>query len=262
MELTVIGCSGSVPGPHSVASSYLVQIPGANPIVLDMGPGSVGVLQNYVDPGTVTVLLSHLHADHCLDIPSWLVWRRFSPNAAQYTQRALTYAPAGAAERLGRASAENPALVDDISDTLDVRTWDPGAAVTLDDTTGAVAATVTVTEVLHPPLSYGIRVDTPDGAALTYSGDTAYCEQLVSLATGSDVLLCEASWEHPGTHPESIHMSGTEAGRVATRAGVGMLVLTHIPPWTRREAVLAEARAEFAGEILLAEPGLRVPITR
>ena len=55
-------------------------------------------------------------------------------------------------------------------------------------------------------------------------------------------------------------MSGLEAGRVARRAGVGRLVLTHIPPWTDREAVRAEAASEFDGEILLAEPDLRLDI--
>lgn len=258
----MIGCSGSLAGPHSAASSYLLEIPGLAPIVIDMGPGSLGTLQRYVDPGPVTLLLSHLHADHCLDVPGWLVWRRYSPNASQYVERALAYAPEGAAERLGKASAEIPGLVDDISDTIDIRAWDPAQTVRLADASGDVAATISVTKVLHPPLSYGIRVQTPDGASLAYSGDTAYCEQLIDLARGADVLLCEASWEHPGEHPQNVHMSGTEAGRVAAQAGVGTLILTHIPPWTSRDAVFAEASAEFDGTILLAETGLRVPINR
>ena len=44
-----------------------------------------------------------------------------------------------------------------------------------------------------------------------------------------------------------------EAGRTAARAGVGRLVLTHIPPWTDREAVRDEAAREYDGEILLAD---------
>ena len=55
-------------------------------------------------------------------------------------------------------------------------------------------------------------------------------------------------------------MSGTEAGMVARRAGVGRLVLTHIPPWTDPEEMRAEAATEFAGEILLAAPDLRLDI--
>jgi ribonuclease BN (tRNA processing enzyme) len=55
-------------------------------------------------------------------------------------------------------------------------------------------------------------------------------------------------------------MSGAEAGLTAHRAGVGRLVLTHIPPWVDREAVRAEAAVEFGGEILLAEPDLRITV--
>ena len=44
-------------------------------------------------------------------------------------------------------------------------------------------------------------------------------------------------------------MSGTDAGRVAARAGVKQLLLTHIPPWTSREDVIAEAVALFRDRI-------------
>jgi ribonuclease BN (tRNA processing enzyme) len=46
-----------------------------------------------------------------------------------------------------------------------------------------------------------------------------------------------------------LHLSGTEAGRIATQAGVGELLLTHIPPWTSREDVISEAKAEFNGPV-------------
>jgi ribonuclease BN (tRNA processing enzyme) len=46
-----------------------------------------------------------------------------------------------------------------------------------------------------------------------------------------------------------VHLSGTEAGQVARRAEVGELLLTHIPPWTSREDVIAEAKAEFSGPV-------------
>ncbi|WP_407811409.1 MBL fold metallo-hydrolase, partial [Staphylococcus aureus] len=75
-----MGCSGSVTGPDSPASGYLLTAPGTPPLVIDFGPGVLGALQRYADPGEVTILLSHLHADHCLDMPGLLVWRRYHPN--------------------------------------------------------------------------------------------------------------------------------------------------------------------------------------
>ena len=81
------------------------------------------------------------------------------------------------------------------------------------------------------------------------------CESLVELATGADVFLCEASWTDAPERPKHLHLSGAEAGRMAARAGVRQLLLTHIPPWTSREDVIAEAKAEFSGPVHAVVPG-------
>ncbi|QNG18299.1 MBL fold metallo-hydrolase [Rhodococcus triatomae] len=241
MRLTVLGCSGSVSGPDSPASGYLLTAPGTPPVVLDFGPGVLGALQRYADPGEVSVLLTHLHADHCLDLPGLLVWRRYHPSPP--TGRALVYGPSDAACRIGVASAECGGEIDDISDTIDLRQWTDGAAVEFGE------LTVRAGRVDHPPESYGLRITDADGRILTYTGDTGMCDEVVELARGAHVLLSEASWTHSPDRPQGIHLSGTEAGRVATLAGVGELLLTHIPPWTSREDVIAEAKAEFAGPV-------------
>ena len=78
MRLTVVGCSGSYPGPDSPASCYLVEVDadreGGRPwrLLLDLGNGALGALHRYIDPLAVdAILLSHLHADHCIDITSY-----------------------------------------------------------------------------------------------------------------------------------------------------------------------------------------------
>lgn len=260
MRLTILGCSGSLSGPRSPASGYLVEVEGFAPVVLDMGPGVLGALQRHVRPQDATILLSHLHADHCLDLPSLLVWRRYGPAAHENGVNPL-FGPSNTAFRIGVASAEEPGTVDDITDTFLLRTWDVEPEVELPPLTGeGPGIVVRATRVEHPPESYGLRLTEPSGRSLAYSGDSSYCEALVELSEGADVLLCEASWTHEGDKPPGMHMSGLEAGRVAARAGVGRLVLTHIPPWTDAEAVAEEARAEFSGEVLVAEPDLGVTI--
>ncbi|QBJ97995.1 MBL fold metallo-hydrolase [Rhodococcus sp. ABRD24] len=241
MRITVLGCSGSVSGPDSAASGYLLTAPGTPPVVMDFGPGVLGALQRYADPGEATILLSHLHADHCLDMPGLLVWRRYHPNRP--AGRALVYGPADSACRIGVASAECGGELDDISDTIDLRGWSDGQVVEIGE------LTVQARQVNHPPESYGFRVTSANGRTLVYTGDTGMCESVVELARGADILLSEASWTHAADRPEGIHLSGTEAGQIAARAGVGELLLTHIPPWTSREDVIAEAKAEFSGPV-------------
>ena len=104
--------------------------------------------------------------------------------------------------------------------------------------------------VAHPTEAYGLRITDAAGAVFTYSGDTGECDAVVDLARGADVFLCEASWTHaPGQRPEHLHLSGTEAGHIAARAGVSELLLTHIPPWTSREDVITEAKEAFDGPV-------------
>ena len=84
MKLTVVGCSGSISGPDSPASSYLVQAPYDNrtfSLLLDFGPGAMGALYRYLDPREIDAIgLSHLHADHCLDLCGYHVAACYSPN--------------------------------------------------------------------------------------------------------------------------------------------------------------------------------------
>lgn len=81
MELLVLGCSGSVPGSDSPASGYFLRSPDGEKLMVDMGSGVLGAMQKHpdIDPSECHVLLSHMHADHCSDVPSLLVWRRYHP---------------------------------------------------------------------------------------------------------------------------------------------------------------------------------------
>ncbi|EUA13200.1 beta-lactamase superfamily domain protein [Mycobacterium kansasii 732] len=69
-------------------------------MVIDFGGGVLGALQRHLDPGSVHVLLSHLHADHCLDMPGLFVWRRYHPTPPK--GKALLYGPSDTWSRLGQ----------------------------------------------------------------------------------------------------------------------------------------------------------------
>ncbi|GED97481.1 hypothetical protein nbrc107697_15200 [Gordonia crocea] len=240
-------------GPGAACSGYLLSAPGELPVLLDCGPGVFGELQAVADPNDVAVVLSHLHADHCMDLPAMLVWRRWAPVPA--VGRVPLWGPAGTAARIGAGSSEFPGEVDDISDTFEVFEWVDGQGIDLR------GLHIEPRKMDHPPTTYGVRVTGPDGAVLAYSGDTALCDGLIDLARGADVFLCEASWTHdPANRPPHLHMSGLEAGEAATAAGVGVLAITHIPPWTSTADILAEARSAFSGHIELVQQGQELDV--
>ena len=106
----------------------------------------------------------------------------------------------------------------------------------------------------HPAEAYGLRI-TAGGSTLGYSGDSAVCDGLDRVAANARLFLCEASFRDADDNPPGIHLTGVDAGAVASRARASRLVLTHIPPWFERDGMLAEARTAFSGPIELAAAG-------
>lgn len=253
LRLTVVGCSGSYPGPDSAASCYLLEADHVDAdgrsrtwrVLLDLGNGALGQLHNYVDPLTVdAVFLSHLHADHCLDLCGYYVMRKYHPTGAQ--PRIPVWAPAGASERMARAY--DLPLDPGMDEEFDFREHVPGTAVEVGP------FRVEPVEVVHPVVAYALRV-TAAGRTLVYSGDTGPCAALDETAAGADLLLAEASFRSVDDNPPDLHMTGADCGRTASAAGVGRLVLTHVPPWHERAEAEAEARAEWSGPVELARAG-------
>lgn len=251
VRLTVLGCSGSVPGPGTEASGYLLEA-GDVRLVLDLGHGTLARLQAIRDSFDITaVLLSHLHPDHCADLTALVTVRRFFPNPPfdPFERRLPVYAPAEAPSRFAalHAPSERDRLDTDLSDVFDFRPLGPS-------TFQIDGVEVTVAPMAHICEAYGFRI-TFDGRSLVYTGDTARCTELDRLATDADVLLAEASWENQGSYPANLHMTGKEAGQLAREANVSRLLLTHILPWTDKDAVFNDASEAFAGPVTVVEQG-------
>jgi ribonuclease BN (tRNA processing enzyme) len=246
MRLTVIGCSGSYPGPDSPASCYLLeQEEGGRTwrVLLDLGNGALGALHRYVDPLTIdAVLLSHLHADHCLDLCGYYVMRKYHPTGHQ--PLIPVWGPDGTAERMARAY--DLPLDPGMTEEFDFRAWHGPVEI------GPFA--VTPVPVAHPVAAYGLRVEA-GGATLAYTGDTGPTPVLDELARDADLFLAEASFRTGEEVPPDLHLTGADGGAVATRAGVRRLVLTHVPPWHDPQDALAEARTAYDGPLELARPG-------
>jgi ribonuclease BN (tRNA processing enzyme) len=255
MRLTVVGCSGSVPGPASPASCYLVEADDEDGrtwrVVLDLGSGALGPLQTYCDPRDLdAVLLSHLHPDHCADLAPLHVYLAHHPDGPGHVR---VVGPFGTSSRLSEIRG-----VDGPSEALGVEVWLAGGTVTV----GPLS--IRCESVTHPVPAYALRVEGPSEreararAVLTYSGDADVCEGLDTAAAGADLFLCEATFTDADDAPRGSHLTGTRAGEVAQAARVDRLVLTHVPPWTDPNTVIAEAGRTYAGPLELARPGRRI----
>ncbi|MFC4908053.1 MBL fold metallo-hydrolase [Actinomadura gamaensis] len=241
MILTVVGCSGTVPGPDAACSCYLLEHAGVR-ILLDLGTGALGPLQRFADPCAVdAVVLSHPHRDHCADLVP-LVYLR---DRRGVSGPLPVLAPAGSAERVvgeGRPYTDALKWLDAGPEPFRIGPF-----------------TVRTTPVPHSVPAVAVRVSAGD-ATLTYSGDSGVCAELDDLARGSDVLLCEAAAAVDTPGASRNHLTPAQAAATATRAGAGQLILTHLRPWADPAAALAEARVHSARPVSLAVPGLRVAV--
>lgn len=249
MRLTVVGCSGSFPGPDSAASCYLIEAEENDRtwrIVVDLGSGALGPLQRLVDLREIdAVVISHLHPDHFMDLCGLYVARRYHPSG-MVPEPLPVYGPAHTAERV--LQAYGPDAADELPKIYDVHSLTDGGRLFV----GPVRITSRL--VQHPVTAYGLRIEY-DGRVIAYSGDTDACPELIELAQDADLLLAEASYEEVRDVARGIHLTGRRAGEAARDAGVRRLVLTHVPVWTDVDVVVAEARQVYRGAVEAAVPG-------
>lgn len=244
MKLTVVGCSGSFPSVGSACSSYLVEADGFR-LLLDMGNGALGELQRHSGLYDLdAIFLSHLHADHCIDMCGYFVVRYYRHDGGR-CDTIPVYGPDGTEQRLTTAHADTP-TDKSMSEVFDFHTLKPGSFE-------IGPFSVRTEKVAHPVDTFGIRVE-HGGRSLTYSGDTGVSEALVELAHDTDLFLCEAAFTYGKEDIPGLHLNGREAGEHAARAGAQTRPHAH-PPWTDAERNLNDARAEYDGPAELATPG-------
>ena len=104
--------------------------------------------------------------------------------------------------------------------------------------------------VNHTPQSLGFRIEDNSGKSITYSGDTGYCEGIVELARDADLLILECSF--PDEEAIAGHLTPSEAGDIATRAGAKKLLLTHFYPKILTTDIEAQCRKTYQGDLVLA----------
>ena len=243
--LHVLGCAPAGGNPGEPCSGYLVTAGGSR-ILLDCGPGVLSSLLARDAAPLAAIVLSHLHFDHVADLIP-LGFAHVFGLASEWKPPAL-FAPPGGEARLAALCEASGHGADHLTACgLTVGEYDPGGpALAIGD------ARLLFRELIHPGDSHAIRVEA-GGAALVYSGDTAFTPALGEHTAGADVLLTEST----ALPSSNVHLPAADAGRIAREAGCKGLVLTHLDV-RERAAALRQAREAFGGPVHAAIPGLRV----
>jgi ribonuclease BN (tRNA processing enzyme) len=255
-ELVLLGSGTAIPAAERTPAGHLVRrADGSGAVLLDSGAGTaqrlarIGVRLDQLD----AILYTHLHPDHTLDFVS-IAFAFKNPTYGKSGKTEMpVFGPPGFRGFAERVAHLYGAWVEPEAPRLVIREVAPG------ETVRAGAFTVVARKTVHTTESQGYRLTDSDGAVLAYSGDSDECDDLVRLARGADVFLCECSF--PDAYYAPGHLTPSRAGRVAAQAGARQLVLTHFYPECASDPdrVESEARSTFAGKIVLGSDGLRLP---
>jgi len=257
MEITVLGKSPSWQDAGGACSGYLVQEDGYA-LLLDCGNGVFSKLRGYLDYVDVdAVLVSHLHADHFLDLIPFSYALTYAPRqqpvpvagwpGTSDPARPELYAPVGATEMFRHIAGcwGNDQLVEGAFSLTEYGPWDEFDAGPWH---------VRFCEVPHFTETFAIELSA-NGNRFTYSADCSPNDDLVRFAQATDLLLIEATLPRPERTGKRGHLTPGEAGDHARRAGAKRMVMTHFsdeldPGWARAQAMEA-----FDGPVELAYEG-------
>jgi ribonuclease BN (tRNA processing enzyme) len=189
------------------------------------------------------VLISHLHTDHVLDLLTLLQAYNATPGWQRKNELTIIGCQ-GIEDFLEQqfslfeavAPESYPLRIYEMSDgSMEFQSW-------------SLASTLT----MHTSTSLAYRIS--DGRKfLAYSGDSSDPESLAGLAQEVDLLLCECSL--PEGWETSDHLSPTQIGKLAQKAQVGRVVLTHRYPPAIQADVVSQVRVHFNGEVIAATDG-------
>lgn len=257
MHFAFLGTSGAIPSATRDTTS-LAFVGRSELLLVDVGGSPIRKLHAAgIDPRRVThVLITHIHPDHAYGLPALI-------------QNLIL---------IGRTTplpifcrAEHVDALTTLVDLFELRTRKGHFPLPIQGIEPREGVEVLRTEsfvVSASPNAHGrmpnlaVRVDVPRRTAVVYSSDTEPCGEVVRLATGADTLIHEATFPDRDRGRFGVHSTAGEAGQIAVKAGVRRLILCHIEADYHGEldALAAEARAHFSGEVEIAEEFRPYPI--
>lgn len=253
LRLRVVGSSPSVQRPDRACSSYLLRSRDAA-VLLDIGSGALGNLHMAIDyPQLDALIVSHMHADHFLDIIPLRYGLKYGPLLRD--GRMPLWLPPGGNAMLrtitGAFSPEGPN--DFLDEVFEVREYDPAIPLEIND------LRLTFRQTRHYIDTFSVRAER-SGASVVYSADTAPCEAVVEHARDCSLFLCESTLGLGHEDGVRGHLTAEEAGQLAAQAGAHRLILTHYSSTYAPDELVEAAQSAFKGRVSIADDGVELSL--
>jgi ribonuclease BN (tRNA processing enzyme) len=252
MKLTILGSGTVAPSGSRNSAGYFVELPDAQ-IMIDCGAGTVHALARFgLRWEQMTHLfISHFHVDHIGELASLL-------SAFRYGMKTDRSEPFTIIGPLGLDR-----VIDGLKTAFGSRLFEPRFPVSARMVTPGERlelgsdSTLSVAKTPHTQESLAVRIESR-GRVLCYTGDTDYSEQLAGFFSKADVLISECSLREPREGVR--HLSVRQAARLAAKAEVAKLIVTHFYFEVDDVELKSELQREYSGEVIIGRDGLVVDV--
>jgi ribonuclease BN (tRNA processing enzyme) len=264
MRLTVLGKSPSWQDAGGACSGYLIE-DGDTCVLLDCGNGVFSKLRRFRDYTKVHgVVLSHLHADHFLDLVPFAYALTYAPRqqpvpvdrwpGTEHPACPQLIVPRGARDTFRRVVGAwgNDDLIENAFNLCE---YEPS------DCPQVGSLRFTFQTVPHFTETFAIAIESENGGGrLVFGADSSPSAELIDFARDCDLLLVEATLPRPERSGQRGHLTPREAGEHAREAGAKQVMITHFSDELGDAWMETEASAGFGAPVELAREGAVVEV--
>ena len=231
MKLKILGSVSPYVKDKENCPGYLIKKNNTN-LLLDCGSGVTREMRLPYDLNNLTIIISHLHRDHYADLLILGYATFVYHKLGMLNEKVKVYIP-------DEESLDNTYLKNMEEHYFDFISYNEKSKLKIDN------LEVSFNKNPHPVLTYSIKVN-DDEHTVVYSSDTGYKNNsLENFANNADLLICETTFLTTQKGKEDNHLTTKEAGKIANKAKVKKLLITHTWPELDKKLYLKETRKIF-----------------
>ena len=252
MKITVLGSGTAAPRINRNMSSYLLEIDN-NKILLDTGPGTIRQLLkskiNLLDIDNI--FYTHMHNDHINDLGA-IIWCN---NYGMLRKKSLNLYGPKSFNKYFNILIKKILKPTKLSYGINVKEMKNNSKIRISLDNKIIIIKSIKSKHTKNSISYRIE---HDNKSIVYSGDTDYSKEIIEISKNADLLILECSF--PNNKKVEGHLIPSLCGKIATKANVKKLVLTHLYPECDRADIKKQCSKEFDGKIIVAKDFMEIKV--
>lgn len=233
MKIHFLGTSGAGIQKYRNLPAILLN----DSILIDCGEGCLQSLMNLQIPlvKIKAIFLTHLHADHCLGLVSFL-WQKAFYERENHTKQRISlpiYVPQNMKTNLMQILNKTYSSFENVLYNVNIIELPERCENPLELTMNEGKYKISWQKTMHNPLCYALKFNNQ----VVLTGDTGPFQKLIEFCNDIDIVIHEATFfDAKSDLAHSLnHSTPSDAATLAKKAGVKTLILTHLPEFSTKE---------------------------